>query len=195
VPRFAEAPGGLPAGVSSQVDYGFGSSATTVGLYLLPGSILMLLAGPSAGLLGRRVGSKWPLAIGMALITLSATMLAALHDEPGQVVVAMAGLSVGAAFAFAAMAALIADAVRPTEMGIATGINTVMRTVGGVIGGQVGAAILTAQTIPGTSVPTESAYATAFMLSAITAGIATVIALLVTPARGSRTAVLAAEPG
>ena len=38
------------------------------------------------------------------------------------------------------MAALITEAVPPTETGIATGINTVMRTIGAVIGGQVGAA-------------------------------------------------------
>ena len=37
VPRFAEAPNGLPADVADRVDYGFGASATTIGLYLLPG--------------------------------------------------------------------------------------------------------------------------------------------------------------
>jgi MFS family permease len=195
VPRFAEAPGGLPAEVAARVDYGFGASAITTGLYLLPGSVLMLFAGPAAGLLGRRVGSKWPLAIGMALVSLSAVALTALHVAPWQVVVAMAGLSVGVGFSFAAMAALITEAVDPTETGIATGINTVMRTVGAVIGAQVGAAILTAQTLDGTTVPTEGAYTSAFLLSAIAAAVATVIAVFVTPARGRRRAALAVEPG
>ena len=62
------------------------------------------------------------------------------------------------------MAALITEAVEPTETGIATGINTVMRTVGAVIGAQVGAAILTATTLQGTAVPTEGAYVSAFAL-------------------------------
>jgi len=70
-----------------------------------------------------------------------------------------------------------------------------MRTVGAVIGGQVGAAILTAETLEGTSVPTEGAYVTAFMLSAVAAGVATVIAVFVTPARRRRRAVLAVEAG
>ena len=165
------------------------------GMYLLPGSLLMLVAGPFAGLLGRRVGSKWPLAIGMALVAASATMLATLHDEPWQIVVSMAGLSVGVGFAFAAMAALITEAVDPTETGIATGLNTVMRTVGAVIGAQVGAAILTAETLDGTDVPAESAYVSAFMLSAIAAAVAAVIAVFVTPARRRRRAELAVEPG
>ena len=62
----------------------------------------------------------------MGLVALSTATLALLHDEPWQVVGAMAGLSLGVGFSFAAMAALITEAVDPTETGIATGINTVM---------------------------------------------------------------------
>jgi MFS family permease len=166
-----------------------------IGLYLLPGSLLMLFAGPAAGLLGRRVGSKWPLAIGMALVGVSAATLAALHAAPWQIIVAMAGLSLGVGFSFAAMAALITEAVEPTETGIATGINTVMRTVGAVVGAQVGAAILTADTLAGTAVPTEGAYVSAFVLAAIAASAAAVLAVFVTPVRRRRRAELAIEPG
>ena len=186
VPRFVEAPGGVPPVIAERLGYGFAATATTTGLYLLPGSLLMLFAGPAAGLLGRRVGSKWPLALGMAFVAISATGLAVFHDEPWQIVVAMSGLSVGVGFAFAAMAALITEAVEPTETGIATGINTVMRTVGAVVGAQVGAAILTATTLEGTNVPTEGAYVTAFALAAVAAGFATVIAVFVTPPRRRR---------
>ena len=70
------------------------------------------------------------------------------------------------------MAALIADNVDPREMGVAGGMNTVVRMIGAVIGGQVGAALLTAQTIGSTSVPAESAFTTAFALSAVTALVA-----------------------
>ena len=94
-------------------------------------------------------------------------------------------LGAGVPFAFAAMAKLIVDAVRPTETGIATGMNTVMRTIGGVIGGQLGAAILTAKTIPGTDVPTEAAFATAFWMSAVAAFAGAVLAVFVTRLRRS----------
>jgi len=194
VPRFVEAPGGLPDAIGDRLGYGFGATATMTGLYLLPGSLLMLGAGPAAGLLGRRFGSKWPLALGMVLIAVSTFGLAALHSEPWQIVVSMAGLSVGVGFAFAAMAALITEAVDPTETGIATGINTVMRTVGAVVGAQVGAAILTATTLPGTAVPTEGAYVGAFLLSAVAAACAGVIAVFVTPPLRGRRAKLAVEP-
>ena len=179
VPAFVETP--------ESVGYGFGATATVAGLYLVPASVMMLFAGPLAGVIGRNYGSKWPLAVGMALVGVAAGSLAAYHDEPWQLVLAMLSLGVGVAFSFAAMAALITEAVRPTETGIATGMNTVMRTVGGVIGGQLGAALLTAYTIGATGIPAEHGYTVAFALSGIAAIAASGVALLITaPQRTAR---------
>ena len=183
IPNFVEAPSGLSSSVASMVHYGFGASSTKAGLYLLPGAVSGFFSGPIAGLLGRRYGSKWPLSLGMLLAATGITVLATLHDRPWHIVLGMLILGAGAPFAFAAMAKIIVDAVRPTETGVATGVNTVMRTIGGVIGGQVGAAILTADTIAGTSVPAESAFVTAFWMSAAAAFIGAVLALFVTPLR------------
>jgi EmrB/QacA subfamily drug resistance transporter len=183
IPNFVETPRGLAAGTARLVDYGFGASATKAGLYLLPSSIALLFAGPAAGLIGRRTGSKWPLAAGMLLSGISAGMLALWHDEPWQVLAAMPVLGTGVGFAFAAMATLITEAVRPTETGIATGMNTVMRTVGGVIGGEVGAAILSAHLLGGTNVPAARGYEVAFAIAAIAAFVGVVMAVLVTPRR------------
>jgi EmrB/QacA subfamily drug resistance transporter len=183
IPNFVETPRGLAAGTARLVDYGFGASATKAGLYLLPSSIALLFAGPAAGLLGRRTGSKWPLAAGMLLSGISAGMLALWHDEPWQVLAAMPVLGTGVGFAFAAMATLITEAVRPTETGIATGMNTVMRTVGGVIGGEVGAAILSAHLLGGTNVPAARGYEVAFAIAAIAAFVGVVMAVLGTPRR------------
>lgn len=182
-PAFAQSPRGLSPHVAGLVHYGFGASATKVGLYLLPGSLSMLIAGPAAGLAGRRYGSKWPLALGVLLVSLGAGFLAHWHDRPWQVVVAMFLISAGVSSAFAAMSAIVTEAVAPTETGIATGMNTVMRTIGGVFGAQVGAALLVARTIPGTHVPAESAFTTMFWISAVAGLFATAAALLVTPLR------------
>jgi MFS family permease len=119
----------------------------------------MLFAGPLAGAVGRRYGSKWPLAVGMLIVSVAAVLFATRHDEPGTVLLASALLGLGVGAAFAAMAGLIADNVDPREMGVAAGMNTVVRMIGGVIGGQVGAALLTARTIGDSSVPAESARA------------------------------------
>jgi EmrB/QacA subfamily drug resistance transporter len=146
--------------------YGFGLSPTLTGLYLLPGGVLGLFAGPLAGKLGTRFGSRLPLVLGMVLAALGIAFFALAHVHPWQISVGMVFIGIGVPFAYAAMAKLIVDAVRPTETGVATGMNTVMRTVGGVIGGQVGAALLTSDTIGRTHVPAESAFVIAFWISA-----------------------------
>jgi EmrB/QacA subfamily drug resistance transporter len=173
VPAFVEAP--------SSRGYGFGATATEAGLYLLPSSLAMLVAGPAAGILGRRYGSKWPLAGGMAILAIAAALLAWAHDEPWHVVVASAALGLGVGLAFAAMVALIAENVSPHETGVATGMNTVVRMIGAVIGGQLGATLLTAQTIGDSGVPAESAFTTAFGISALAAVIAAFVAVSINP--------------
>jgi EmrB/QacA subfamily drug resistance transporter len=180
VPQFVSTP--------ESAGYGFGASPIVSGLYLVPASLTMLFAGPVAGIFGRRVGSKWPLSIGMGLVALASLGLAARHDVPLDVVVSMILLGAGVAAAFAAMAALITESVRPTETGVATGMNTVMRTVGGVIGGQIGAAILTSYAVGG-GFPDEEAYTIAFGLSAVAAAVASGVAVFITaPFRARRRA-------
>jgi len=183
VPNFVEMPHGLSTSLQHAVHYGFGASATKAGLYLLPSSVTLLFAGPLAGLIGKRVGFKWPLASGMLLVAASAGSLAAWHAKPWQILAAMPVLGIGVGFAFAAMATLITEAVRPTETGVATGMNTVMRTVGGVIGGQVGAALLTAHTIPGTNLPSVDGFKIAFTIAGGVALIGAGIAVFITPPR------------
>jgi EmrB/QacA subfamily drug resistance transporter len=183
IPIFVEAPNNVPAKLAPIVHYGFGASATQAGLYLLPTSVMLLFAGPVAGLIARRTGAKWPLAAGLLLVAASAGSVSHWHDHPWQVLAAMPVLGTGVGFAFASMATLITEAVRPTETGVATGMNTVMRTVGGVIGGEVGAALLSAHPIAGTSVPAVSGFEAAFAASAVAALIGSVVALLVTPPR------------
>ena len=186
VPNFVELPRGLPPEVAAQVDYGFGATATRAGLYLLPGSLVLLFAGPLAGIIGRRVGFKWPLSFGLLLASVASAMLALWHDEPWQVVLSQPFLGLGVGFAFAAMATIIAQSVRASETGVATGMNTVMRTVGGVIGGQVGAALLTAYTIPGTDVPSVTGFEIAFVASALAALAGAFLAVFITRPQARR---------
>jgi MFS family permease len=151
------------------------------------------LLGPVAGVFGRRYGSKWPLALGMGLVALASLGLASRNDVPLDVIVSIVLLGAGVAAAFAAMAALITESVRPTETGIATGMNTVMRTVGGVIGGQIGAAILTSYAVGDSGFPDEQAYTIAFGLSAVAAAVASFVAVFITAPFGARRRAAPAE--
>lgn len=186
IPNFVEMPHGLPPAAARLVHYGFGASATRAGLYLLPGSVMLLFAGPLAGRLGSRIGFKWPLAAGLAVVAVAAGVLAGYHDHPWQIWLNQALLGIGVGFAFASMATLIAENVRPEETGVATGMNTVMRSIGGVVGGQAGAALLSANTIAGTSLPAERGFAITFAIGSAAAVVGAVLACLVPEPRRPR---------
>ncbi len=183
LPTFYELPGGLPAPLASIADYGFGTSVTVAGLWILPTSLAVLGAGPLGGLLGRRYGERLPLVTGMLLVALGSAGIATWHAEPWQPAVAFIFCGIGIGFAFAVMPKLIVNNVRPTETGVATGMNTVVRTVGGVIGAQVGAVLLAANVAPGTSVPTEAGFVDAFWVGTVGALVAAVAALWARPRR------------
>jgi MFS family permease len=186
IPNFVETPHGLPHATAQLVDYGFGASATRAGVYLLPGSFMLLFAGPIAGRIGSRIGYKWPLAAGMLVVGVAAGLIAAFHTHPWQIWLNQGLLGIGVGFAFASMATLIAENVRLEETGVATGLNTVMRSIGGVIGAQAGAALLSAYTIAGTSIPAEKGFVITFAVGAGAAVVGAVLACFVPePERGA----------
>jgi EmrB/QacA subfamily drug resistance transporter len=183
VPAFVEAPRGLPSDVARLVHYGFGASPTRAGLYLLPGSLAMFVAAPVAGMIGRRLGFRIPLAAGMVIVALGSALLAVAHSRPWQLVAAMIVVTIGVGFAFSTMPTLITRAVDRRETGVATGMNTVMRNVGGVVGGEIGAVLITARTLGHTGVPAEGGYVDAFWLGAGAALVGAAVALLVVERR------------
>ena len=186
IPQFVQAP--------TSSGYGFGSSVTQAGLFLIPSTIAMMIASPLGGRLSGRFGSKVPLVLGSTITMLAFVLLAVAHSQHWQVYLSSLLLGVGVGFAFASMANLIVEAVRPDETGVATGMNTVMRTIGGALGGQVAASILAASLLAD-GVPKEEGYTLSFILmaAALAAG---VVASLAVPGRQSHRArlVTIAEP-
>jgi EmrB/QacA subfamily drug resistance transporter len=157
VPQFAQMP--------ESSGYGFGMTVTQAGLIMVPSSLMMLIAGPLAGTGGNRFGFRVVLMAGTLFTAASFTVLAVAHDTVVQFIIANMLIGVGISFAFASMANLIVNLVDPREVGIATGINTIMRTVGGAFGTAIVTAMLTADHIPGTPMPTEHAFTEAFAIS------------------------------
>jgi len=179
IPQFAQAP--------ESTGYGFGDSVTQAGLLLVPAALCQLAAGPLGGWLGARIGFRTTLAAGAAAATAAFLFLALEHSHPWHFIVAAGLLGTGISFAFASMANLIVGAVPQSEVGVATGINTIMRTVGGAFGAAVAAAILTASTVGATTFPSESAYTTAFTMSAA-GGVLAIAAALLVPSRAAERA-------
>ena len=151
--------------IPESAGYGFGATVTQAGLFLLPSAVVMLFAGPTAGRLGGRFGSRLVLVAGGLFCTFSFGWLALEHSEAWQVLIASAFMGAGISFAFASMANLIVEAVPAHEVGIATGINTISRTIGGAFGSQVAVTILTAHLVAG-GMPAESGFTNAFLMAA-----------------------------
>jgi EmrB/QacA subfamily drug resistance transporter len=147
--------------------YGFGATVTEAGLFLLPSAAVMLVAGPLAGVLANRFGSRLPLLIGTLLAAASFALLALAHDERWHIYLTGVLLGVGLGFSFASMANLIVEAVPPSQTGVATAMNTIMRTIGGSLGGQIAASIVAGHLIAGTQLPAESGFTEAFTISAV----------------------------
>jgi EmrB/QacA subfamily drug resistance transporter len=153
--------------------YGFGSSVTQAGLFLLPTTLAILVVGSQTGRLEKRFGSKPPLLAGGMLALASFVLLAAAHSARWEIYVAGALLGSGIGLAFAAMANLIIENVGPEQTGVATGMNTVTRTVGGGFGGAAVASLL-ASTVRSNGYPTAHGYTAAFGLCAIALAIGVV---------------------
>lgn len=172
LPNFVQIPRGLPDAIADQLDYGFGASPIGAGLFFLPSSLAMMVAGPFAGVLGGRKGPILPLRIGVALAASALVLFAIAHDERWMVYAWMTVLGVGIAFAFASLGALVIENSRAQETGVATGINTIMRTVAGAFGAQIAAALIAADTLSGTEIPLEGGFTAAFAMGAAGATVA-----------------------
>jgi EmrB/QacA subfamily drug resistance transporter len=184
VPRFVQV-------VPEQTGFGFGATVTEAGIFLLPSAAVMLVAGPVAGWLGTRFGSRLPLLLGTAIATTSFAFLAAAHGERWEIYVGSTLMGLGIAFAFASMANLIVEAVDRTQTSVATAMNTIMRTIGGSLGGQIAASVIAAEVIAGTSLPAESGFTMAFAISAVGAAAAFCAALAI-PSRAHQAAIAGA---
>jgi MFS family permease len=139
---------------------GFGTSIVVAGLILLPFSIASMVAGRVSraftdGPAARRVLPVAALVQGCAFV-LFLTARTELWEL--FVLMAVAGLGVGAAFA--AFPALIISTVPPRETGSAMSLNQVLRYVGFSIGSALTATVLAASTAPGAAAPSGRGYDT-----------------------------------
>lgn len=183
LPNFVGIPYGLPEEVAARLDFGFGASPVEVGLFFVPSSIAMMVAGPLAGMLGTRFGRVLPLRLGILSLVLSLTLLATVHGSAWTIYAWMVFMGVGLAFCFAALGTLVIDHSDPGETGVAGGMNTIMRTIGAALGSQVAAAVISANTLAGTEIPVERGFTIAFAISAIAALVALAPTLLLRPRR------------
>ena len=148
IPILAQAPPAAGAG--------FGTSIVVAGLILLPFSLASAVAGRVARSFTDGAGVRLVLPVA-ALVQGGAFVLFLLaRTELWQLFVVMAVAGVGVGAAFAAFPALIISAVPPHETGSAMSLNQVLRYVGFAVGSALTATVLAAATASGTAAPASS---------------------------------------
>ena len=144
------------------------------GLLLLPISLGQILAGPLAGRLNDRFGSRRVFVAGLLAVSVGAAVLVVAGDVWWQQALPLALLGAGFGLALATSNTLLTEVVPRHEVAAVIGVNSVARRVGGSIGSQVGAALLAV-------LGRESAFAVAFGVSAGVALLAAGAAALARP--------------
>jgi EmrB/QacA subfamily drug resistance transporter len=160
---------------------GLGLTLVVAALILAPSGIAMMLMSPVAGRVERRHGPKPLLVIGSAVIALSYGGALLFHAEAWQILLVNILLGVGIGLGYAAMPALIMQAVPAHETGAANGLNALMRSLGTSIASAVVGAILAQSmtTVGGVPGPSEAGFLTALALGLAAAVVCLIVALFI----------------
>ncbi|WP_414169684.1 MFS transporter [Streptoverticillium reticulum] len=151
--------------------YGFDASVLRASVeFLLPSTVVSLLAAPVGGQLVRHKGPR-PVMLLASLIGTAGFVWIALDHEHAYAVIA-AGMFVGAAisFGYAAMPAVIVASVPHHQTGIANGINSISRSTGSAIGSAMITTVLASKSVehlpPGApKLPAESQFTLTFVIA------------------------------
>lgn len=175
--------------------FGFTASVLTASaLYMLPGAVIGVMASPLMGKLVGRFGPRNVMLAGAALGLFAFLGLITLHDSPWQVVLFGTIAQLAVSFAFAALPALLVQAVTPAETGAANSVNSIMRSTGSAIASALTVTLLTGNVNELTGIPNESAFVSVMVLG-LGAYVAVIIATVVgLPGRPRRQEVRATEP-
>ena len=166
--------------------YGLGQTMLGAGLWMAPAGLVMMAVSPLAARVSARHGPKVSLLSGALVIACGYALALPLMSSAFGVLVFGAVISAGVGLAYAAMPALIMDAVPITETAAANGFNSLMRSLGTSTSSTVIGVILASMTVRagGIEVPTAAAFRVSFLLGA---GVAVLAALVVCAIPGRRT--------
>jgi MFS family permease len=171
--------------------YGFGSSAETASLYLIPMAFTQLVGSMLLTPIARRWGTRAALLLGCA--SLLGALVAydrALEYHWGILLaISLGGFGIG--IGASSQSHLISLAVPQAQIGEANAVTTVSRNVGGSIGATVAATIVAAFGVEGADYAARTGYTVVFAVAAGVLAIGVVAALLVPDLRTGQSPELA----
>jgi MFS family permease len=162
--------------------FGFGSSTTTAGYYMLGLPIGTLLFSVLSGRLTEWFGSKVLLIVSTVFVTGGYDILAFAHDDRWSLWATSTSIGIGSGVGFSAMASLVVTAVPEHQTGIAAGMNGNVRIIGQVLGSGLVTSVIASSATGGD--PTERGYTIASLTCAVATLVAVVAAFAIPTQRG-----------
>jgi MFS family permease len=172
----------IPVLVRNPVPLGFGGDAAAVGYTQLPFAIVLLVFGPTSGLIVSKLGSVKPIIMGTAISAAAFFGLVAFHEGWAAVAVNLAVLSTGLSLTNVGAMNVTILATPAEFIGMSLGMNNLLRILGSSVGPALaGVYMQTFQStaeVAGTRMvfPSMEAYSviflTAMMLSVLSIGLA-----------------------
>jgi EmrB/QacA subfamily drug resistance transporter len=163
-----------------QCELQLGYTATEAGAALIPESVVFLLVSPLVGGVVARIGTRWPMAIGILVVAGGFTWLSAAGAGDSYVSAILPGAvlwGLGIGLAVAPLTAGVLAAVDDADLGEASAINDAASRVGGVVMVALVPVLLGAGGARSLSGPLADGFSTAMLVMAglcVAAGLLTV---------------------
>ena len=124
----------IPVLVRNPQPFGFGLDAAEAGYVQLPFAIVLLIFGPTSGLIVAKMGSIRPLIMGIAVTTAGFLALLAFHSDLMTISLGLAVLSTGLSLTNVGAMNVTMLATPIQHTGMSLGTNNLMRIIGSSIG-------------------------------------------------------------
>jgi EmrB/QacA subfamily drug resistance transporter len=133
-----------------------GYSPVETGLRFLPSTLMIVLIAPIAGRLTDRVGARWLIGGGLAIVTVSLFWLTTIDvgTTYADIWPSFVLMGIGMALVMSPMSTAAMNAVAVTKAGVASGLLSMNRMVGGSLGVAVVGAVFASQAPAGVKDPT-----------------------------------------
>ena len=113
-----------------------GYSALEAGVRFLPTTLIIMVIAPISGRLADRIGPRWPIVVGMAMIAISLYLFSRISDGStfSDILPSFAILGAGIGLTMSPMSTAAMNAVPKTKAGVASGVLSMFRMIGGTFG-------------------------------------------------------------